>query len=80
MPVIKNIIGPYRLFFCSFDCKEPMHVHVQRERKLCKFWLVHVELSKNHGFSPKELNDIRKIIVNNIDIIKEAWHVHCGKS
>lgn len=47
---------------------------------VCKFWLDHVILSNNHGFSPKELNNIRKIIVENINTIKEAWYEHCGKT
>jgi hypothetical protein len=25
MPTIKNISGPYRFFFYSFDCNEPVH-------------------------------------------------------
>jgi len=39
MPTIKGIPGPYRFFFYSFDCNEPMHVHVhvERERMSCKF-------------------------------------------
>ncbi len=37
MPTIKNVSGPYRLFFYSFDCNEPRHVHIQREDRLCKF-------------------------------------------
>jgi len=47
---------------------------------ICKFWLDPVTLSNNHGFSPKELNDIRKTIVKKSDIIFEAWNEHCGKS
>jgi hypothetical protein len=29
MPTIRDISGPYRFFFYSFDCNEPMHVHAQ---------------------------------------------------
>ena len=29
------------VFFTSFDCAEPPHVHVEREAKTCKFWLSH---------------------------------------
>jgi hypothetical protein len=65
MPTVKNIPGPYRFFFYSFDCNEPMHVRIQRERMVCKFWLEPVVLSKNHGFTSKELNTIREIIYNN---------------
>jgi hypothetical protein len=80
MPTIKNIPGPYRFFFYSFDCNEPMHVHVQRERMVCKFWLEPIVLSKNHGFTPKELNIIREIIYNNRSQIMEAWYEHCGET
>lgn len=78
MPTVKKISGPYRFFFYSFDCNEPMHVHVQRDRSVCKFWLNPLVLSKNSGFSPKDLNAIRKIIQSNITVIMEAWDEHCG--
>ena len=80
MPTVKNIPGPYRFFFYSFDCNEPMHVHIQRERMVCKFWLEPVVLSNNHGFTPQELNTIREIIDNNKNKIVEAWHEHCSKT
>ena len=78
MPTIKNIEGPYRLYFYSFDCNEPKHVHVQRENMICKFWLEPIALCKNSGFSPKELNAIREIIHNKREQITEAWYEHCG--
>jgi len=31
VPTIPGIEGPYRLFFYSFDCREPVHVHVERD-------------------------------------------------
>jgi hypothetical protein len=79
MPTVKNISGPYRLFFYSFDCNEPKHVHVQREKLMCKFWLEPISLCKNSGFSPKELNAIRRLIEANLTQIMEAWHEHCGE-
>src|SRR5207253_11388580 len=68
MPSIKDIPGPYRFYFYSFDCNEPMHVHVQRERMVCKFWLEPVALAQNHGFSPRELTRFVRIQeeLNNI--------------
>ncbi len=77
MPTVKNISGPYRFFFYSFDCAEPKHVHVRREQMTCKFWIEPVSLSKNNGFSPRELNEIRKQIQMNIEKIREAWDEHC---
>lgn len=79
MPTIKGIAGPHRFFFYSFDCNEPKHVHVRREGMLCKFWLEPVTLSKNHGFSARELNQIRKAIQENLVKITEAWDEHCGE-
>ena len=78
MPSIRNIPETYRLFFYSFDCGEPRHVHVQRDKMICKFWLEPVCLGKNAGFSPNELNAIRKLIQMHLPKILEAWHEHCG--
>lgn len=78
MPTVKNISGPYRFFFYSFDCNEPMHVHVNREKMTCKFWLEPIVLSRNQGFTPRGLNQIRELIQENYDVIIEAWHEHCG--
>ena len=56
-----------------------MHVHVRRERQQAKFWLAPVTLAWNHGFSARELNDIRRLIVEHEQAIIEAWHEHCGQ-
>jgi hypothetical protein len=79
MPTVRTVPGPYRLFFYSFDCNEPKHVHVRRERMVCKFWLEPVSLSFNEGFSPAELNRIRKLIAEHRLMILEAWDEHCGE-
>jgi hypothetical protein len=78
MPTISDILGPYRFFFYSFDCNERMHVHVQRERMICTFWMQPVTLARNYGFAAKELNTIRTIITRNRNKIMEAWYEHCG--
>jgi len=80
MPTLKGIPGPYRFFFYSFDCNEPMHVHVQRERMICKFWINPLALARNQDFSVKELNTIREIIARNKDRIMEGWDGHFGKT
>jgi uncharacterized protein DUF4160 len=78
MPRIKGIPGPYRLFFTSFDCNEPPHVHVERESSTCKFWLAPIELARSHGFSAHELNAIRRIVRAYCETLLGAWHEHCG--
>ena len=78
MPTIREISGSYRLFFFSFDCGEPKHLHVQRERKVCKYWMEPLALASNHGFSAVELNAIRQLLETNRTKILEAWNEHCG--
>jgi len=78
MPRIKGIAGPYRFFFTSFDCNEPPHVHVERDKGACKFWLEPIELARSHGLSAQELNVIRRTIMNHRIAILGAWHEHCG--
>jgi Domain of unknown function (DUF4160) len=41
MPTVKGVAGPFRLFFYSFDCSEPMHVHAQRENSYASFGWSH---------------------------------------
>ena len=78
MPTIKGIPGPYRLFFYSFDCNEPPHVHAQRERATCKFWLDPVALAADHGLTPRDLSAVRRTILEHRPRILEAWREHCG--
>ena len=79
MPTVTDIPGPYRFYFYSFDCNEPLHVHVRRDRTVCKFWLDPLSLAQNHGFSARELNQIRAIIQEELTKIEEAWREHCGE-
>ena len=78
MPRVKGIPGPYRFFFTSFDCNEPPHVHVERGDSTCKFWLEPLGLARDHGFSARELNAVRRITLDNLTAILEAWYEHCG--
>jgi hypothetical protein len=78
MPTISGIPGPYRFYFDSFDCTEPPHVHVQRERATAKFWLDPVALAGNHGLSPRDLTAARRVILEQRPRILEAWREHCG--
>lgn len=79
MPRITNIPGPYWFFFYSFDCAEPVHVHVRRQGHEAKFWLGPVDVAWTRGFHTRELHDIRRIIIENEARIIEAWHEHCRR-
>lgn len=77
VPKIKGVPGPYRIFFVSFDCAEPPHVHVIRENRETKLWLKTGEVAYNHGFSRVELRKIRRLILSHRPQISEAWNEHC---
>jgi len=79
MPTVRGIPGPYRLFFYSFDCDEPKHVHVRRERMTCKFWLDPVAHAANDGFQAHELNRIARVVKENRELLLVAWDEHCGE-
>lgn len=66
------------LLLHSYDCNEPPHVHVRRDRNEAKFWLEPVEIEREGGFSGHELREIRDIIIGNLDKMQEKWYEHCG--
>ncbi len=66
--------SPYRVGFFSFDLNEKRHVHVRRERKECKVWIEpHVELAWNSGFADHEVNDILRIVCENLLLINSTY-------
>jgi hypothetical protein len=73
-------IGPYRLFFFSYDCRERIHVHVARDRNEAKLWLDPVEVAFNKGYSAREMRRIEKIIQESQDSIRDEWDRHCGSA
>lgn len=79
MPTVLRI-GSIFFFFTSYDCGEPMHIHVVEGRKECKYWLridETVILADNNGFSKAELMKLRRIVVENFQLIKKSWDEHC---
>ena len=79
MPTIFNNIQGYRIYFVSYDCAEPMHVHVTYQDAICKFWLHKAvpELAWQKRFSQTKLNQIERIIVRNKETIINAWNETC---
>jgi predicted HTH domain antitoxin len=77
MPVVGRV-GGYRFFFYSNENDEPPHVHVQRERKLAKFWLGAVSLAESKRFAAHELREVERIVVERNVQFMEAWHEFFG--
>lgn len=75
MPTIAKI-GPYRIFFYAGDRSEPVHVHVERERMVAKFWLDPVRLARSGGFSRGELSRIQTILQQHERMLIEAWNAY----
>ena len=66
--------GPYRFFFYANDRDEPEHIHVERERKVAKFWINPVRLQRSGGFARVELLRIQRIISELEEEFRKAWN------
>jgi len=69
-------VGPYRFYFFSRE-EERLHVHVTCADGEAKFWLEPVvSLAAGTGLSPKQLNDVQRIVESRRDEIARAWNEH----
>ncbi len=72
MPTVKIIYG-YRFFFYSND-HDPIHIHVEKDKKTAKYYLQPFELVKSRGFNASELKKIGIIIEDNLELLKQKWY------
>lgn len=77
MPTVLRI-GPYKFYFYSHETNEPPHIHVDRDNLSVKFWLQTVQLARNVGFSPHELNKLEALVQENQKILLEKWYGNFG--
>ena len=77
MPTVLRV-GPYRLFFYSGDGAEPIHVHIERDDRVAKFWLAPVILASSGGFNRSELVTIQHLVMEHEPALQEAWHEYFG--
>lgn len=71
MPTILRTKG-YRFFFYIND-HTPPHIHVEKGRSTARFSLENAELVKSKRFNANELSEIRKLIVENLELLKSKW-------
>jgi hypothetical protein len=71
-------IGRYRFFFYSNEKGERLHIPVQRERMLAKFWLEPVSMASSSGFPAQERNRLLAIVENNRQTFVQAWNRFSG--
>ena len=66
----------YRFFFFSRE-EERMHVHVSSPDGEAKFWLEPaISLNQHSELSPKQLNELQKVVEGHKDEIVRAWKKH----
>lgn len=66
----------YRLLFFSKE-ENRIHIHVLSPHGEAKFWIEpEIELAENHGLSQKQSNEIKKVIEENENDIRNAWKNH----
>ncbi|SIN81420.1 DUF4160 domain-containing protein [Vannielia litorea] len=80
MPTVFRHEG-FRFFFYSNegDPREPVHIHVMKDRSEAKFWVEPVvRLERAAGFNARTLRRLAGIVGENRERITEAWHEHFG--
>lgn len=77
VPTVK-VIGSYRFFFASSDGREPPHIHVQVDRRVAKFWLDPVKISKRGHIPPLVLRELERLVKQQRLEFVKAWHDYFG--
>ena len=77
MPTVFTKDG-FRVFFYSADGSEPIHVHIEYGDGQAKFWVVPVCLASSHRMNASDLKKARKLVENNVQLIKEKWDEYFG--
>ena len=68
----------FRFYFFSLE-ENRMHVHVQGADGDAKFWLEpEIELALQHGLPAHRVNEIRRLVEEHQDEIRNAWRQHIG--
>ena len=66
----------YRFFFFSRE-EVRAHVHVLCAEGEVKIWLEpEVDIARNHGLSPGQLNELLRVVKERRDEILERWRSH----
>jgi len=70
--------GPYRFYFYSHEPNEPPHIHVDRDESSCKIWLSPVAVSRNLGFSARELREVERLVQLSGVTLLMSWREFHG--
>ena len=56
-----------------------MHVHVRKAGGFAKYWIEPVELEFSQGMKVNDLKLAEKLIIENIELIKQKWYEIHGR-
>lgn len=68
--------GGFRFFFFSREPNELPHIHVEAGDGYAKYWLKPVSLAASFGFKAYELNQIGRVVEENVQLFRGAWDEH----
>lgn len=71
MPVLPRIDG-FRFFFYTNE-HLPRHGYVEKGECTAKFNLFSVELVRSKGFKSHQINDIRKLVLEDKELFNLKW-------
>jgi len=80
MPTVLRLRG-FRFFFYSNEGspREPVHIHVERDRCEAKFWLrPEVQVAYNDRYDARTLRELAGIIWQYRDLFERAWDEYFG--
>jgi hypothetical protein len=69
--------GPYRFYFWSHEnraTREPPHIHIVSADGEASFWLSPVSLREAWGYTPREVERIRRIVTTHRAQLLRQWN------
>ncbi len=68
----------HKFRFYSADGQEPVHVHIVKDGKSAKVWLISMEIEYHHGYNEREMRELMAIIAENRDAWIGEWNEFFG--
>ena len=67
----------WRFFFFANEGNEPIHIHVMKAEKSCKYFLndelIEITLGSQRNMINKDIKEVKEIIFENFNYIIESW-------
>ena len=71
--------GPFRFFFYSSDCSEPIHTHVENGDGEIKVWLSTLEVRHKKGnMRETDINKVVSITERRYHEMVSIWEAQCS--